>query len=113
MNPTFLIRESIIKALLPYIKALQEAYKTKGQAAFIRVEGGMDRQLFTSQHPAAFHLSNATPEELIDRLFCPDELKNQLREAYARLTPGTCLIVRDSDSSYLESRITDWFICSV
>lgn len=113
MNTTLLMRQSIIEALFQNIKALQEAWAEKGKPAFIRVEGGMMCELFISQSPEILHLITATPEEMIGWLFCSEDLKAQLIEVYSRLTPGTCLVVCDSDSSHLEHRITDWFVCSL
>jgi hypothetical protein len=102
-----------VKTLVNDIAELQTIYMEKGTPAFIRVEGGTIRDLFTSQVPHLLREHFVPAKTNIERLFVSDEMKNELLNIFDRLLPGTCLIVLDTDSDFAEARHSDWFIVSV
>lgn len=113
MNTQNLIRESIVKNLIKDIAELQIIYMEKGTPAFIRVEGGTIRPLFTSQTPHLLRENFVEARTNIERLYISDEFKNELLNTFDRMLPGTCLVLLDNDSDFAEARISDWFIVSV
>jgi hypothetical protein len=93
MNTQSLLRESIVKTLVEDIAELQIIYMENGTPAFIRVEGGTIRPLFTSQTPHLLREHFVPAKTNIERLFVSDEKKTELLNAFDRMLPGTCLVV--------------------
>ncbi len=99
-------REMLIEQVwgeILYLKAYWGFQRDK--AAFVRIEGGLHRQVFTNiVNPEVL------PEQEIEWLYTSDEKKKHLLYLYSLLAPGIALVVCDSDAD-LEDRIGEPLVC--
>ena len=104
LNPKLLLRNSILDQLAEQILKIKSHYASIDIAGFIRIEGGIDRELFIAA--LSYEIS---PIQRIQFLPIPDEKKAALLDIYSHLSPGILLVVTDSDTK-VDDRISDWFI---
>lgn len=104
LNPKLLLRNSILDQLAENILLIKSYYASIDIAGFIRIEGGINRELFIAD--LSYEIS---PLQRIQFLPIPDEKKAALLDIYSHLSPGILLVVLDSDAN-VDDRISDWFI---
>ena len=99
------IRKILLASVWGDIENLILYWVTRDKAAFVRIEGGLHRQVFTNLvNP------DLLPEQEIELLYISDDRKKHLLYLYSLLMPGTALVVCDSDAE-LEDRIGEPLIC--
>jgi hypothetical protein len=104
LNPKLLLRNSILDQLSENILTIKSYYASIDIAGFIRIEGGINRELFIAD--LSYEIS---PIQRIQFLPIPDEKKAAFIEIYSHLSPGILLVVLDRDAN-VDDRISDWFI---
>ncbi len=104
LNPKLLLRNSILDQLAKQILIIKSHYASIDIAGFLRIEGGINRELFIAD--LSYEIS---PIQRIQFLPVSDEKKAAFIEIYSHLSPGILLVVTDSDAD-IPDRISDWFI---
>ena len=107
-------RSLLLEQVREQIEAAKLYWASRGKAAFGRVEGGLKRQIFLSDTCVPFKGCKDPEEDAllrnIDWLFVDEEKKKHLKYLYSLLTPGTMLLVFDTDAD-IEIRIGEPLIC--